>query len=279
MICINLNSHSLHDALPIYQEIIVYGDLTEATKDCNGDGEKVFAITEVKDAKEDEDSRFDFYIFSGSCEGRGAEAIKALEEKGGVNRRNYSGEECGEALYYIIPGTRAIDYANNDDYISTIKRGRQEIILPERICFVEGDVVVDGDGDILRIGHPSYLCMNDKEAYEISTDYTMTDWSKFRKANDGEREMFHKVVELGVKNLCKPQQYDKVLVRDYDAEEWAQAMFVDMRGDFYNCLDYIDIVLWNTIEGEMGQSFYIERLQCVLEAGNEHLLKTQEPSN
>ena len=118
------------------QEVIVYGDLTEAMNDRNGD-EKVFAITEVKGMEEEEAKRFDFYILSGTHEGRGAEAIKALESKGGVNRRNYTGEECGEALYYIIPATRSIDYVNNDDYISTIKRGRQEIILPERVLFME----------------------------------------------------------------------------------------------------------------------------------------------
>ena len=248
-----------------YQPIVVYGDIDEATKAAAADNGGVFEIVPTnKDAR-------NIYIFGGeSTIHTGIDAIKELERLGGLNTHGLSGNESAEALYFISPCRKTIEYVSSPEHIAAMQVGRTEIILPEKPRYKDGDIVIMSMGFIGKVGSTEcvelYDCDNPiKEIFH--TPLNSNDPDIVSIADDSQALLYRMIVDWGVKNTDSPTVYDKVLIRNCDDEQWKKAMFSAMYGAYYACLYYT-----STINESSETAFYVQGLQCVLEAENEHLL-------
>lgn len=158
---------------------------------------------------------------------------------------------------------RTVDWVKSDDpagYIRFVEErlgGKlntetMEIEKPEKIAFEIGNLYVfyeeDEDGNVTIIGkligkNESDDTLSFGDQYEIENEKFVTDQAfdlrisvheELREATENEVELFNKHCALWEKKQKEAKEqpvfktFDKVLVRDSDAEEWEPAIFIRM---------------------------------------------------
>lgn len=163
-----------------------------------------------------------------------------------------------EALYYKRPSIyRTADWVKSDDpagYIRFVEERlcgklNRETLEIEKPAFEIGKLYVfdeeDEDGNVTIIGkligkNESEDTLSFGDQYEIENEKFVTDQAfdlrisvheELREATELEVELFNKhcaLWEKGAKEQPDFKPFDKVLVRDSDAEEWEPAIFIRM---------------------------------------------------
>ena len=208
-----------------------------------------------------------------------------------------------EALYYKRPSIlRTVDWVKSDDpagYIRFVEerlggklnRETLEIEKPKpkkKPVFELGNLYVfneeDEDGELTIIGkligkNESEDTLSFGDQYEIENEKFVTDQAfdlrisvheELREATENEVELFNKHYSIWMEKEKEAKEqpvfktFDKVLVRDSDAEEWEPAIFIRMsKEEEKKELRYQVFDLY--------YSFSCETAQCIPYEGNEHL--------
>ena len=173
------------------------------------------------------DHNINVYIYGDSE--RGDEVIKVLEDCGGVNKHGLLGDtdDLYPKMYYISPLDKTINYCKNPETNAAIKEYRTELKLPENPKFKDGDIVIcRAINTIAKIGSVDYIILvNDqwiKREFKKPLD-GMADEDDF--ATVQEAEIYHKVVDLNIKNLEEPDYMKLTLVRNSEDGEWCPNVY------------------------------------------------------
>ena len=169
---------------------------------------------------------------------RGGEVIKMLEDCGGVNKHGLFGDtdDLCPKMYYISPLGNAINYCKNPETNAALKEKRTELKLPEKPKFKDGDIVT-------YMGVLGKIGCDDCSRYGVKDKWEKKDWFNIKGlmlASSEEAKLYHKVVDLNIKNIDEPKQYDRVLVRDSENEEWKINILIELNKQYdlaYRCLD------------------------------------------
>lgn len=202
-----------------------------------------------------------------------------------------------EALYYKRPSIyRTADWGKSDDpagYIRFVEERlggklNRETLEIEKPAFEIGKLYVfdeeDEDGYVTIIGkligkNESEDTLSFGDQYEIENEKFVTDQAfdlrisvheELREATENEVELFNKHYSIWMEKEKEAKEqpvfktFDKVLVRDSDAEEWEPAIFIRMsKEEEKKELPYQVFDLY--------YSFSCETAQCIPYEGNEHL--------
>ena len=173
-----------------------------------------------------EDIPKDINVYIYGVEDRGDEVIKMLEDCGGVNFNNFKGES-NASMYYISKNGIVNRVENSFILSEDLKHGRTELKLPEKPKFKDGDIVIcRAINTIAKIGSVDYIILvNDqwiKREFKKPLD-GMADEDDF--ATVQEAEIYHKVVDLNIKNLEEPDYMKLTLVRNSEDGEWCPNVY------------------------------------------------------
>ena len=163
---------------------------------------------------------------------RGDEVINMLEERGGKNTDGLSGKHA-KALYCISPLCNTIVSIHDNYNIEVVKHGRTELKLPENPKFKDGDIVSCRPLNVIaKIGCVDFIiCENGTWVKRQFKEPLISEAEEDDFATPEEAEIYHKVVDLNIKNWAEPKEKSLVLFKNSEDEKWIISALV-IKSDF-----------------------------------------------